>query len=57
MKTRKLNYRFHNPNTVDATAEYILKVLIDVNKKKVDQAIEKASLEAEQSENSEKCLA
>lgn len=54
MKKRKLNYRFHNPNTVEATADYILKVMIDANKEKVDRAIEKATTEAEQKENEEK---
>lgn len=54
MKKRKLNYRFHNPNTVDATADYILKIFIDADKEKVDQAIEKASLAMEQEENGEK---
>ena len=54
MKKRKLNYRFHNPNPVDATADYILKVLIDANKEKVDRAIEKAALATEQEENGEK---
>ena len=54
MKTRKLNYRFHNPNTAEATADYILKILIDANKEKVDRAIEKATVEAEQEKNGEK---
>ena len=54
MKKRKLNYRFHNPNTADATADYILKVMIDANKEKVDRAVEKATLAAEQEENGEK---
>ena len=26
MKKQKLNYRFHNPNTAEVTADYILKV-------------------------------
>lgn len=54
MKTRKLNYRFHNPNTAEATADYILKVMIDASKEKVDRAIEKATAEAGQKENEEK---
>ena len=47
MKKRKLNYRFHNPNTAEATADYILEILIEANKEKVDHAIKKASLEIE----------
>ena len=47
MKKRKLNYRFHNPNTAEATADYILKILIEANKGKVDQAIRDATKEKE----------
>ena len=31
MKKQKLNYRFHNPNTAEVTADYILKVFIEAN--------------------------
>ena len=37
MKKQKLNYRFHNPNTAEVTANYILKVFIEVNAKKVTE--------------------
>lgn len=50
MKKRKLNYRFHNPNTAEATADYILKILIEANKGKVDQAMQEAAEEIEQEE-------
>lgn len=43
MKERKLNYRFHNPNTATATADYILKILIQSNAGKVENAIQKAT--------------
>ena len=43
MQKRKLNYRFHNPNTVAATADYILKILIDANSEKVEKAIHAAA--------------
>ena len=43
MQKRKLNYRFHNPNTVAATADYILKILIDANSEKVEKAIQAAA--------------
>ena len=31
---KKINYRFHNPNTVETTADYILKVFMEVNEKR-----------------------
>lgn len=39
MQKRKLNFRFHNPNTVEATADYILKIFMEVNMSKVEKAI------------------
>ena len=42
MKKRKLSYRFHNPNTAEVTADYLLKVLIEANTSKVEQAIQEA---------------
>lgn len=47
MKKRKLNYIFHNPNTPEATADYLLKLFIEVNKPKVDAAIRKAALNSQ----------
>lgn len=43
MKERKLNYKFHNPNSAAATADYLLKILIQSNAKKVEEAIQKAA--------------
>jgi len=43
MKKQKLNYRFHNPNTAEVTADYILKVFIEVNMKKVERAMQEAA--------------
>jgi len=43
VKKRKLNYRIHNPNPADASADYILKVLVEANAAKVEQAIQKAA--------------
>ena len=43
MQKRKLNYRFHNPNSATATADYILKILIDSNSEKVEKAIRAAA--------------
>ena len=36
MKKKKLNYRFHNPNSVEATAEYIANILVEVNRTKIE---------------------
>ena len=43
MKKRKLNYRFHNPNTADATTDILLKVFIEANSKKVEKAVQEAA--------------
>ena len=43
MQKRKLNYRIHNPNSAAATADYILKILIDANSEKVEKAIQNAA--------------
>lgn len=51
MKKKKLNYRFHDPNDPAVAAEYILKVFIEANQKKVEEAIRKASMEKQISEN------
>ena len=51
MKQRKLNYRFHNPNSAEDTANYLVKILIEVNATKVERAIEEATSRcAEESE-------
>lgn len=43
VQKRKLNYRFHNPNTVKETADYILKVFMEANMGKVERAIREAA--------------
>ena len=40
MAKRKLNYRFHNPNPVEVTADYILKVMIEANAEKVEKILQ-----------------
>lgn len=52
MARKKLNYQFHNPNSVEVTAGYILKVFIDVNERKVEEAMREA---AEKNLEKEKC--
>ena len=39
MKKDKLNYRFHDPNSVEDTAKYLLKIYIEANREKVDRII------------------
>lgn len=40
MNQQKLTFRFHNPNAVDDTATYILKLLLDANRGKMEQEIQ-----------------
>lgn len=47
MKRTKLNYRFHNPNSAKDTADFLCKLLIEVNAGKVERAIEDATLYVE----------
>ena len=48
MKQRKLNYRFHNPNSAEDTADFLCKLLIEANASKVERAIEEAALRCEE---------
>ena len=51
MKQRKFNYRFHNPNSAEDTADFLCKLLIETNAGKVERAIEEAASRcAEESE-------
>ena len=43
MKERKLNYRFYNPNPTAATADYLLKIFMEVNQEKVQLAVQAAA--------------
>ena len=43
MKRRKLNYRFHNPNPVAVTANHILKIMLEANMGKVQEALQRAA--------------
>lgn len=47
MKRTKLNYRFHNPNSAEDTADFLCKLLIEVNAGKVERAIKDATLYVE----------
>lgn len=50
MKRTKLNYRFHNPNSAEDTADFLCKLMIEANAGKVERAIERAALYAENEE-------
>ena len=51
MNKRKLNYRFHNPNSAEDTANFLCKLLLEANTGKVERAIEEAASRcAEESE-------
>lgn len=43
MKQRKLNYRFHNPNSAEDSVNFLCKLLIETNAGKVERAIEEAA--------------
>ena len=53
MKNQKLIYRFHDPNPPGVAAEQILKVLLEVNAPKVEQAIREAMSAGEAEEKIE----
>lgn len=38
-KKHKLNFRFHNPNTPEATADYIVQIFIAANTGRVEQVL------------------
>ncbi|MBR4100137.1 MAG: hypothetical protein IKK55_04030 [Clostridia bacterium] len=49
MKQPKLKYTFHNPNTPEKSADYILKVFIDSGLSKVEEAIKETAVHKENS--------
>jgi hypothetical protein len=40
---QKLSFHFHNPNTEEATINYLLKLFIEANQSKVERAIQDAT--------------
>ena len=36
----KLNFRFHNPNTAEETANYILKIFLEANQEKLEGVLQ-----------------
>lgn len=47
MKRKKLNYRFHNPNSATDSADFLCQILIEANAGKVERAIKEAALQEE----------
>lgn len=43
MKDKRLNYSFFNPNTVEDTADFLLRLFVEVNRPRVDAAIRRAA--------------
>ena len=43
MKETKLHYGFDNPNPLELTADYLIKLFVEVNREKVDEAIRQAT--------------
>ena len=43
MEKHNVYFHFHNPNTVEATAGYLLKIFMEANKGKVELAMQAAS--------------
>lgn len=43
MKKCKLNFRFHNPNSIEVTTAYLEKLLIEINAHKVELALQEAA--------------
>ena len=43
MKETRLRYCFDNPNPLELTADYLIKLFVAVNREKVDEAIRQAT--------------
>ena len=42
MNQQNPHFRFHNPNTAETTAHYIVKLLLEANREKLEQALRDA---------------
>lgn len=49
MREKKLNFRFHDPNSEARTAEYILELFFEVDREKVETAVQQAAAGFEES--------
>ena len=52
-KQPKLRYRFHNPNTAEATAVYIASILAESNRAKIERLLRKTTPPQQDSNNPE----
>lgn len=46
-KKNKLNFRFHNPNTPEITADYIAQVFVAANQKKIEDILKERAYKDE----------
>lgn len=56
MKRQQLIYRFHDPNPPEVTAEFLFKLFFEINKPKVDAAINAAREQAAREKQSSKSI-
>lgn len=49
MREKKLNFRFHDPNSEARTTEYILELFFEVDREKVETAVQQAAAGFEES--------
>lgn len=45
MKKSKLKFQFHNPNTAESTANYIVRIFMEADQIKVEHVIQNAKIE------------
>ena len=50
----KLNFRFHNPNTVEETANTLAKIMIEVNRIKLEKMIQEEAMGQIHKQNNER---
>ena len=57
-KKSKLNFRFHNPNTPEATADYIVQIFIAANTGRVEQILNQNASKGgkEEDERENRCV-
>ena len=47
MKEQKLTFVFHNPNSVEATANHLLKLFLEADQKKLEKVLQGAEASCE----------
>ncbi|WP_289290744.1 hypothetical protein [Sporofaciens musculi] len=57
-KKKKLNFRFHNPNTQEASADYIVQIFIAANTGRVEQILNQNASKGgkEEDERENRCV-